>query len=251
MQVRRASALPLHEQIRTAILVEIDAGHYRPGDQLPTENDLAQQMGVSVAPVRQALLSLVQAGNVTRIKGRGTFVRGPAVQMEISLVKSVTDSLRKAGVDFGIEVLRQAVEAAEPEVAAELGLRRGANVVALARRVMIEAEPAALIESFLPASRFERLVTIDGFADGRSLYRTLAEEFGTQTASANSVLKVVRCDRPQAEVLDLRLGEPALFVTSVTEDTDRSVMEVAQMLYRADLFSFMVQGREEEATRKT
>ena len=103
------------------------------------------------------------------------------------------------------------MEAAEPEVAAELGLRRGGRVVALVRRVMIGAEPAALIESFLPASRFERLAAIEGFSDGRSLYRTLAEEFGTQTASANSVLKVVRCDRPQAEALDLRLGEPALY----------------------------------------
>jgi GntR family transcriptional regulator len=245
MQVRRASALPLHEQIRTAILSEIDEGHWRAGDQLPTEHELAKQMGVSVAPVRQALLSLVQAGNVTRIKGRGTFVRGPAVQMEISLVKSVTDSLRRTGLDFRIEVLRLDVEAAEAEVAKQLGLRRGGKVVALVRRVMIENEPAAVIESFLPAARFGRLTSVDGFAEGRSLYLTLAEEFGTVTASANSVLKVVRCDRAQAESLDLRLGEPALSVTSVTEDIDRTVMEVARMLYRADLFSFTVHGREE------
>lgn len=249
MQVRRASALPLHEQIRTAILVEIDAGRWQPGDQLPTEQELAQQMGVSVAPVRQALLNLVQAGNVTRIKGRGTFVRSPAVQFEISLVKSITESLRDAGLDFQMQVLRQRVEGAEPEIASALRLLPGAKVVALVRRVVIDGEPAAIVESFLPATRFERLATIEGFAEGRSLYRTLAEEFGTQTASADSVLRVVRCDRQQAEALDLRLGEPALTVTSVTDDTEGTVMEIARMLYRTDQFSFMVQGRGEEVTQ--
>src|SRR5690348_13282270 len=128
--------MPLHEQIRAAILVEIDAGRLRPGDQLPTEHEMAEQMGVSVAPVRQALLSLVNAGTVTRIKGRGTFVRGQAFQFEISLVKSITDSLRATGLPFEIQVLRQATEVAEPDIAASLGLRRGAKVVALIRKVL-------------------------------------------------------------------------------------------------------------------
>ena len=204
-------------------------------------------MGVSIAPVRQALLSLAHAGNLTRIKGRGTFVRSPSVHSEIALVKSITDSLRAAGFPFRIEVLRQGIEPVASDVAATLSLRRGAKVVALVRRVLIDAEPAAVVESYLPADRFGRLATIDGFEAGRSLYRTLAEEFGTRTRSATSVLRVVRCDQAQAEALDLRLGEPALLVSSKTEDLEGVTMEVARVLYRTDLFSFTVNGLEEAA----
>jgi GntR family transcriptional regulator len=245
VQIRRASSLPLHEQIRAAILAEIDEGRLRPGDQLPTEHDLAREMRVSVAPVRQALLSLASAGNVTRIKGRGTFVRPAALHAEISLVRSVTDSLRAVGVSFRVEVLRQAIETAEPEVATTLGMRRGGKVVALVRRIFIDADAALFVESFLPARRFGALVSVAGFEGGRSLYRTLADEFGTRTRSATSVLRVVRCDRAQSDALDLRIGEPALLVSSATHDYDGEPMEVARVLYRADLFSFTVHGRED------
>jgi DNA-binding GntR family transcriptional regulator len=245
VQIRRASFLPLHEQIRAAILSEIEEGRLSPGDRLPTEHELADRMGVSIAPVRQALLSLANSGNITRIKGRGTFVRSPAVHSEIALVKSITESLRAAGFPFRIEVMRQGVEPAAPDVASKLGLPHGAEVVALVRRVLIEAEPGALVESYLPAERFGRLARIEGFADGRSLYRTLADEFDTRTRSATSVLRVVRCDQAQSEALDLRMGEPALLVSSVTEDLDGVTMEVARVLYRTDLFSFTVNGLEE------
>jgi GntR family transcriptional regulator len=245
MQVRRSSSLPLHEQIRAAIVTEIDEGRLQPGDQLPTEHDLAKRMGVSVAPVRQALLSLAGAGTVTRIKGRGTFVRSPAIQSEISLVHSITDGLRAAGYPFRVEVVRQVVEQAEPEVALKLGLRRGAKVMALVRRIAIHNEPAALVESFLPAALFGGLASVDGFQEGRSLYRTLVESFDTKARSATSVLRVIRCDQAQSEALDLRIGEPALLVSSVTEDIRGVPIEVARVLYRTDLFSFTVQGREE------
>jgi DNA-binding GntR family transcriptional regulator len=58
-------------------------------------------------------------------------------------------------------------------------------------------------------------------------------------------LRVVRCDRAQSEALDLRIGEPALLVSSATRDQDGQPMELARVLYRADLFSFTVQGRED------
>lgn len=247
MQVRRTSAMPLHEQIRAALLGEISEGRLRPGDRLPTEQELAVRIGVSVAPVRQALLSLASAGTVTRVKGRGTFVRHPTLQAEISLVKSLTDSLRLVGVNFRVDVIRQVIEAPEPMVASTLSLRQSAKVIALVRRILVDGEPAALVESFLSAQRFGRLSSIPGFEDGRSLYRTLAEEFETHTRSATSVLRVVRCDVAQAEALDLRLGEPALLVVSVTEDLEGVPMEVARVLYRSDLFSFTVQGRDDGA----
>jgi DNA-binding GntR family transcriptional regulator len=84
---------------------------------------------------------------------------------------------------------------------------------------------------------------MEGFAEGRSLYRVLAEEFGTRTVSARSLLRVVRCSQAQSDALDLRIGEPALLVCSVTEDSHGVPTELARVLYRTDLFSFTLQSR--------
>ena len=93
--VSRSSAVPLHVQIRRAIQERIASGELGPGDRLPTEHEYARTFGVSIAPVRQALLDLADAGLVVRQKGRGTFVRGARLEEEIDLLTSFTDSLRR------------------------------------------------------------------------------------------------------------------------------------------------------------
>jgi GntR family transcriptional regulator len=47
---------------------------YRPGDQLPSEPELAAAYSVSRATVREALQSLENEGIVRRVHGSGTFV---------------------------------------------------------------------------------------------------------------------------------------------------------------------------------
>jgi GntR family transcriptional regulator, uxu operon transcriptional repressor len=52
------------------------AGH---GTRLPTERQLAVDLGVSRAAIRHAMAVLQAEGRVSREVGRGTFLRGPAV----------------------------------------------------------------------------------------------------------------------------------------------------------------------------
>lgn len=57
----------------------ICAGEYRPGDRLPSENQLCAQLGVSRVSVRAALVQLGTLGLVESRQGEGTFVcRAPA-----------------------------------------------------------------------------------------------------------------------------------------------------------------------------
>jgi len=52
----------------------IEAGKLKPGDRLPTERDLAQQMGVSRPSVRSGLRSLQTMGIVRSRQGSGTYI---------------------------------------------------------------------------------------------------------------------------------------------------------------------------------
>ncbi len=65
---------PKYEQLRAKIMSEIKAGRLRPGDMLPPEPTMAEQMSVARSTVRQALAELEQAGIVRRIRGKGTFI---------------------------------------------------------------------------------------------------------------------------------------------------------------------------------
>jgi DNA-binding FadR family transcriptional regulator len=64
----------LYRQIAELIGRYIDSGHYPPGTLLPAERELAQQLGVSRASVREALIALEVEGRVTVKVGNGVTV---------------------------------------------------------------------------------------------------------------------------------------------------------------------------------
>jgi GntR family transcriptional regulator len=246
MLVTRTRAVPLHEQIRRVIEGQIASGQLGPGDRLPTEHEYAKEFGVSLAPVRQALLSLAGSGRLVRVKGRGTFVREAKLDEPITLLASFTESLRARGLDVRIRLLDQVIVRADRPIADLLGLRTASRVVRLRRLAIVADEPAAVLDAFLPADRFGDLARLDGFDDGRSLYRTLESEFGTRLGRAESMLEVIRCADERCDLLDVPVGEPALVVQSTTHDSESRPIEVSWVTYRADRFRFTIRS---EASR--
>lgn len=68
----------LYKQIAQALQERIEAGVFAPGSYLPSERDLAQQMGVSRPSVREALIALEVMGLVEVRVGDGVLVCEPA-----------------------------------------------------------------------------------------------------------------------------------------------------------------------------
>lgn len=64
----------LHEQVFDNIKDMIRSGALEQGDLLPSENKLAQQLGVSRVTVRWALKQLAEAGIIQTRKGKGSIV---------------------------------------------------------------------------------------------------------------------------------------------------------------------------------
>jgi len=65
---------PLYIQLRSYIWQQIQQQHWKNGDRLPTEKELAERFNVSRITIRNALQALVEDGFIYRIQGKGTFV---------------------------------------------------------------------------------------------------------------------------------------------------------------------------------
>ncbi|MCL6441929.1 MAG: GntR family transcriptional regulator [Alicyclobacillus sp.] len=66
--------LPKYIQVKLHIQNQVIDGTIKPGDQIPTENELAEMYGVSRQTVRQAITELVHERLLIRQQGKGTFV---------------------------------------------------------------------------------------------------------------------------------------------------------------------------------
>jgi GntR family transcriptional regulator len=238
--ITRDLALPLHVQFRDLLLGQIERGELRPGEQLVTERELAAHWGVSLAPVRQAMLDLVKEGYLYRVRGRGTFVSPVTkVEQKIALLDSFSESMRAQGLEPDLRILRFQL------AAAPAGIRRQLNVgsarqVFLERLALIDAEPVAFLTSWLPAARFPGIVDED--LDGGSLYALLREKWDVGVTRASSVIEVVRCNAEQAEALGVERATPGLRVVGVTFDQEDEPIEHSDVLYRADRFRFALES---------
>ncbi|AZN43901.1 GntR family transcriptional regulator [Paenibacillus albus] len=69
--------LPKYVQLKIEITNWIETGKLQPDEQMPSENEIAEQFGMSRQTVRQALGELEQEGRLYRMQGKGTFVAKP------------------------------------------------------------------------------------------------------------------------------------------------------------------------------
>ena len=69
---------PKYERLKQYLHAELTAGRLRPGDALPSEQQMAVKLGISRNTVRQALTMLDREGLIRRVQGKGTYVEADA-----------------------------------------------------------------------------------------------------------------------------------------------------------------------------
>lgn len=238
--VHRHSPLPLHHQIKVAVLQGVEQGWIRPGEQLPHERELARALGVSLAPVRQAMLDLTKEGYVDRIRGKGTFVRERRLVQKIQILGGFHASMKREGLAPTVKVLRNEVQRMPQEVANALSLR-GDVAWCLRRLALLDDVPLALLTAWLPAQYAKGMGQRDLGAG--SLYDTLTEVHGVEMTSADNVVEVGRAGLEDADLLGLAAGSPLLRVVGVTRSQRGEPVEYSDVLYRPEHFRFAVESR--------
>jgi GntR family transcriptional repressor for pyruvate dehydrogenase complex len=107
----------VYEDAAEAIRRYIVQNRLRPGDPLPPERQIQQQLGISRASVREALRTLQMLGLVEARRGKGLFVRELDLRPMVHALTSTLDLID--GVTFGHLVdVRKALELELAEVAA-------------------------------------------------------------------------------------------------------------------------------------
>ncbi len=239
LALHRGSFVPLHRQIHDLVRQEIVADRLLPGARLPSEGELAERWGVSLAPVRQALVDLAAEGYLDRGRGRGTFVRQSKFEEKLSILSSFSESHGQHGERPELVMLYSGLVPAPREVAAALGLR-ARKLVLIQRLAHLEASPVALLSAYLDPARFpgiERRELVGG-----SLYRTFDTVYGVKLVRAESVIEAVHAGDDESVPLAVGTGTMVLRADSVTYDRDDAAVEFSRVLYRVERFRFSLES---------
>jgi DNA-binding GntR family transcriptional regulator len=234
LTVDRSSPVPLYFQLAEQLEAAIVAGTLTPGSRLENEVQLADRCGLSRPTVRQAIQHLVDKGLLVRKRGVGTqVVSGQQVRRSVEL-SSLYDDLTATGRKPSTWVLDCGHVPAGDEVAEQLGLNPGDQVLRLLRVRMTDSEPLALMTNYLPASLIH--LTAEELSQ-HGLYELLRAA-GLNLRIANQTIGARGATTAEAALLDERRGVPLLTMTRTAFDDKGRAIEYATHVYRASRYSF-------------
>jgi DNA-binding transcriptional regulator YhcF (GntR family) len=83
MELDRKSGIPYYIQLKDQIRKQITQGSWQTGTKLPTERELAEEMGVSRNTISQAYKELESEGVLSSTQGKGTFVADSSITVQL------------------------------------------------------------------------------------------------------------------------------------------------------------------------
>lgn len=230
----KSSFTPMYFQIQAQLLKMIQSGQLRPGDALPSEEELSRIYGVSRMTSRQALQVLRGKGFVSRQKGQGSFVSQPRVEKDIAHLCGFTAEMRALGITAASKVLEKGVSPATAETAARLGIAEDAPVFRLLRLRLADRLPIAIEEIRLPHSRFPGVEKLD--FSRLSLYQTLRDRYEIRVSRADEILEARSATRREADLLEVQMRSSLLSISRTLWSTDGLPVETADSVYRGDRY---------------
>jgi GntR family transcriptional regulator len=222
----------------------IDEGRLPGGARLPSEPDLAAQMGVSRATLRDALRSLESDGLLRRVRGSGTYVTDrPRVRNSLDLNFGVTEAIRAAGMNAGTKDGRYWIEPASVGEAERLGLDPGQDVAVVERIRTADGKPVVLSKDVLPLSVLRPDERLLEEMTTSSIYEVLERGLGMVVHHGVASFRPIKADGAVSRTLGVPRGELILYLWQVDYAEDGRAVLSSHEYHVAAAFDYSVVRR--------
>jgi GntR family transcriptional regulator len=238
----QAVFLPLYKQIKQLLIARMEEGEWKPGEVIPSEQELAGRFQVSQGTVRKAIDELAAENLLVRRQGKGTFVSTHhEAHTRFRFLRLAPDEGEMpATASRFIDCKRVKPPA---EIAGALELRGAEPAVFMRRLLLVNERPLVLDEIWLPGAPFKAL-TSERLANYRGpLYALFETEFGMQMIRARERIRAVAASAEQAGFLAAPAGSPLLKIERTSYTYGERPVEVRHSLcvttqhhYRNELY---------------
>lgn len=229
--INKRSATPLYGQVEMLLRGWIDAGLLNPGDQVPSEAELAAGLGISRMTARHALDVLVMNGQLYRRAGKGTFVAGPK-QPYLGITHSFSAELGEMG--YQVRSVLLDIELVQPprRAAAELRLPPGQLAVRVRRLRFVQDEPVAIGTAYLDGCYADAVRAQDH--ETVPHLEVMRRATGLTVVSSNASIEAVLARYDEAELLQVPPGAPLLLMRGTALAQGAIPVYYASTVFRGD-----------------
>lgn len=227
----------LHDQLLHIIAETL------PGDRLPSEPFLAEQLQVSRATLREAMRAFETQGIIRRKQGSGTYVNQPPQVLEsgLEVLESIETMAQRSGlsVDFGALNLEKRFP--DSDECRSLATFPDSEVLCISRVILAEGRPVAYLVDTLPAG----LISPDDLqADFRgSILDLLLQRGKPPLLASRTEISAVPASPQVARALGIQRGDVLLCFLAELFTTNSQVIDRSQSFFLPGYFRFHVVRR--------
>jgi GntR family transcriptional regulator len=212
------------------------------GQQLPSEPDLAKQLGVSRATLREAMRAFETQGLIRRRQGAGTFVVGkvPVMDSGLEVLESVETMAHRMNLSVAVSDLHVDKIAADQELAAALNVPFGTRLTCIRRVMQTDGRPVAYLVDTL-AETFLRGEDLQSNFGGSVLDFLLARSNPPKTSRA--AISAIGATADVAKALEIQRGDVLLHFSAQLFDANGTIQAYSKTYFIPGYFNFHIVRR--------
>jgi GntR family transcriptional regulator len=236
------SPVPLWHQIAERLRFSINRGEFVSGELLPSEAELFAAFGVSRTTARSALDSLEKDGLITRRSGKGSILLKKIDQPSQRLAGFAED-MRMLGLkpSYKTRSIRPISCPRDWSHIFEFHDGQERSLIEVERLLLANKKPVGLSRSWFAPEilKLPRAPKMSELDKG-SLYAWIETQSGRTIVRGEEFVSAEVADAATAPILDVPEGFPLLSVTRTTRDSANTIVEYAELRYRADRYRLRV-----------
>jgi GntR family transcriptional regulator len=235
------SVLHPYQRLQTQLASLIAAT--QAGARLPAEPELARQLGVSRATLREAMRSFEGQGLIRRRQGVGTFVVGQSdvIESGLEVLESLETLARKSGLKVTMGDLHITSILADSTQAEALQVEAGVPLIQVARVIHAENRPVAYLTDLLPNDVLSSDELQAGFTG--SVLDLLLKRGSPVLANSLTEIHAAAASGEIARALEIQRGDVLLLFTASLSDNSGRVVDYSHSYFLPGFFSFHVVRR--------
>jgi GntR family transcriptional regulator len=239
VQPLKPNRVSLSTQAQQYLLRLVEDGVYQPGEQLPSETDLASQLGISRPTLREALQNLEQEGIVLRRHGVGTFVaRSYEGRLESGLerLESILELAARQGMQLAFDDLQVDTVPADRDLCDSLQVAPSLPVTRVRRVIVADGRPVAYMEDLVPTSIIAP-EAVDAAFTG-SVLDLLRQQQALQIVRAVADIVALNAGARLAGRLAIEPGRAVLLLEEVVFDAEGRALDCSRNYFVPEFFRF-------------
>jgi GntR family transcriptional regulator len=232
------SSDPVYKQVQEILQDRIKKGVWPLHSKIPDEISLSRSLNISRGTLRKAIKALIEAGILTQIRGKGTFVVSSHIEQQLaSRLVSFSEAMHEQGLNYKTMVFKKEVIRPDVRIAALLELEPKMKVVYMERVRLVDNVPIIYLKNYVPWHYCKGL--IDDDLENIALFSLIEGKYGHHIEWGRRYFRAVPALGDVIRNLGVEVAKPVMYLEQITYTNESVPIECSNVWINSDRFDII------------